>query len=85
MEDFPVNRIYYFDYSALIVELVILAFILIRRMYRGRTNRYYFFLTLIALCTTVTDIFRSVPHNNSHASGCHGGQYDRRLGEDEEK
>lgn len=61
MEDFPVNRIYYFDYSALIVELVILAFILIRRMYRGRTNRYYFFLTLIALCTTVTDIFRSVP------------------------
>lgn len=52
------NRIYYFDFSAAIVFLVILAFILIRRMYRGRTNRYYFFLTLIALLTTIMDIFR---------------------------
>ncbi len=58
---FLLNRIFYFDYSAIFILLVILAFILIHGMYKGRTNRYYFFVTLIALLTTVMDILRSAP------------------------
>ena len=47
----------YFDYTAIVLEIVLLSSILIRRMVNGRLNCVFVFLVTTALMTTWMDIF----------------------------
>lgn len=47
----------YFDYTAIVLEIVLLSSILIRRMVNGRLNCVFVFLVTTALMTTSMDIF----------------------------
>lgn len=46
----------YFDYCALIVMSLIILSILLKRMTRGRTNRYFLLLAVVVLFTIIYDI-----------------------------
>ena len=57
------HRIVYFDYSACIILVVILVSTIMRRMTKGRLNRYFLVILITSLITTVADSF-SVYHDN---------------------
>ena len=50
------NSFVYFDYCALIVEALIIVSLIIRKMTRGRVNRWAFMLIVDIVITTIADI-----------------------------
>ena len=63
-----VTKLVYFDYCACIVLLMILISTVLRKMTRGRLNRYFLELIITALIAAIADIF-AITHDNALYSG----------------
>lgn len=50
------EKLLYFDYSAFLLELVLICSILMRKMYSNNINRFFLFLVTVTLMTTSMDI-----------------------------
>ena len=50
------EKLLYFDYSAFLLELVLICSIVMRKMYSNKVNRFFLILVTITLFTTAMDI-----------------------------
>lgn len=50
------EKLLYFDYSAFLLELVLICSILMRKMFSNNVNRFFLFLVSVTLLTTAMDI-----------------------------
>lgn len=51
------EKMLYFDYSALIIIIILVISTIFRNLFRGRINRYFFAVIIVAFISVVADIF----------------------------
>ena len=57
-------KLIYFDVSALLIMIILLAVIFFKRMFRGDINRYFLLLLCASIITTIVDIWAVTLDNN---------------------
>ena len=60
------EKILYFDYAAMVMDIVLLGCMLLRKMINGKLNRMFIILVTVALFTTAMDII-AVSYDRSAA------------------